>query len=623
MEADAINQPPSPPMADAAWRRFGPLAVAALVFLLRFTALSALSVSPFYLPEGGDMRFYHDWALRFLDGRGADGTAFYGLPGYPFLLANLYAVFGVDPFLATIPQIIAEALVGALAFSLAADVLPGRKGLVAGTLAGIGWGVFGAAQAFSIILMPTSYAILALWGLIWWIAKTSARRSGNPAWPWGAMGLLVGATATVVATILFALPLLFAGAAIRFRKVVPSTCAALIALAGVLLGASPCWCYNRFVAREPVFLSAHSGLNFFLGNHPGATGYPQAPPGMRLSQAGMLADSIAMAEADEGGKLTKAEVSRYWSAKASAFIKDNRASWARLLAVKLHHFWNAFEYDDLTVMRIYRESGIGFSMIGFGLVAALALPALFLFFPRGGTGAWVASGVILHMLSLMTVFVTERYRLPAVPGLLILAAGGLVWLWDQLARQRWVAAACYGAAGCAAAGWVGSTPREPGCWSLGYYGVGIKRLAAGNLAGAERDLILAHRYVDRNAEVHFALGNLAVEQGRTELARRYFSRALELDPRHTRALNNRAVLAMDAGDWNDALASLEPSLSLEPENAKTYYLIAKSRLGLGDRPAALEAARLAVRLDPKQKTYGEFLAEIESRADGPRPEAMR
>ena len=67
-------------------------------------------------------------------------------------------------------------------------------------------------------------------------------------------------------------------------------------LAGVLLGASPAGIHNYYLARDPVFLSAHSGVNFWIGNNPVANGYPKFPPGLHAGQEAMLKDSIASAE---------------------------------------------------------------------------------------------------------------------------------------------------------------------------------------------------------------------------------------------------------------------------------------------------------------------------------------
>ena len=79
-------------------------------------------------------------------------------------------------------------------------------------------------------------------------------------------------------------------------------------------------------------------------------------------------------------------------------------------------FWSAFQYDDLSIITILREQNVTLPGIYFGLVAALALPAMFLVWKAAPLARWIAVAIALHMLALLPVFTTERYRLPIVPG---------------------------------------------------------------------------------------------------------------------------------------------------------------------------------------------------------------
>src|SRR6266446_9569981 len=69
------------------------------VFLLRLINLARIANSPFLLPSRGDMHFYNDWAQRILRGELTEHLAFYGMPGYAYLLALLYRIFGFNPFI--------------------------------------------------------------------------------------------------------------------------------------------------------------------------------------------------------------------------------------------------------------------------------------------------------------------------------------------------------------------------------------------------------------------------------------------------------------------------------------------------------------------------------------------
>lgn len=532
---------------------------------------------------------------------------------------------GLDPFAAGLLQALMDAGVATLLYLIARTVfaptaeekddrLAAARPLVIGCGAALGWMCFAPAQAFSMILMPTIWAVLAYYLCVWWAVKTQ-----RSSWwrPWFGLGVFAGVIAMLVATILFAVPLLLTaiflsverGAPLRAR--LPKIAAAVLALVGGLyLGAAPAWLHNYFVAREPVMLSAHSGINFWVGNNPTANGYPKMPPGIRSSQEGMLRDSITVAEKEMGRPLTRAEVSRFWSAKANAYIRENRPAWLRLMAVKFGNFWNAFQYDDVGAMKRLRDDGVLPPGLRFGLIAALGLagmfPAIWLF-PRA---RWIAAAVVLHMGALLPVFVTERYRLAAVPGLMVLAAFGLWQLWANLVRGRWIGAGAYLAITAGAATFVSIPRTEPGLWSLDFYN-------AGNLALAERHFATAYAYVPDNTEVRFALGNLWLEKSNRILepkaraiararAKDFYKRTLELNPRHASTLSNLGVLALEEERWELAEKFFASSSEAEPDDAKTFYLLARARFEAGKTDAAKSALGKALEMRPHQKEFLEL-----------------
>src|SRR5205823_5184842 len=149
------------------------------------------------------------------------------------------------------------------------------------------------------------------------------------------------------------------------------------------------------------------------------------PPGLRAGQAAMLEDSITQAEAAAGRPLKHAEVSAYWSSKARFFVTHHFGKWVKLIVRKLRNFWSAFQYDDLSIITSLREQNVIFPGISFGLVAAFAIPGIFLGWAQAPRSRWVLAAILLSMFVLLGVFITERYRLVAVPGLLIFAALGL------------------------------------------------------------------------------------------------------------------------------------------------------------------------------------------------------
>lgn len=579
------------------------------VLLLRLFVLLRLTGSQFLLPSAGDMQFYNEWALRILHGHWTEHTAFYGLPLYAYLLAGLYQIFGYNPFVPGLLQACLEGGTAVLIYQLGLAVFQGTRGKFAGLLAAIGWAFFQPAQGYSVILMPTAALVFVFWWIVWQIV----RRPEMPAiWMVFLLGMLMGFTAMGIATILFLVPLVLAALFLRWQgPLTARLLAAALLVGGVFLGASPAWMHNYFVARDPVFLSAHSGVNFWIGNNPVATGYPKFPPGLRAGQTAMLQDSINVAEKAAGRPLKRSEVSAYWSAKARDWIQTHPGAWVQLLGTKVKNFWNAFRYDDISVLTALREQSIILPGEGFGLVAAFGLPGLLLACWRFPASRWIAAAVFLHMASLLTVFVTERYRLAAVPGLLLFAAFGLWQLWQNLARARWREAALFLALLFCSTAFVAQPQRDPTLWALDTYNSGLQALEAHQLPLAQRKLDLAYAYSPFNAEINFARGNLHLELGDDATAKSDYLAAIRLDPQHSGAFNNLGVLALREARWDLAARFFQSALASSPNDAKTWFLLAQAERARGELSSARSAISRAIKLDPRRPEFTALREEIE------------
>lgn len=588
--------------------------VFAAVLLVRLFVLGRLAGSAFLLPTRGDMHFYDDWAQKVVGGQLTDHHAFYGLPGYAYLLAGLYKLCGYGPYVPELLQALLDAGTALLLYKISVALAPqpnGRRGQIAGLMAAAAWAFCVPAQTYAAVLMPTAWFIFVFWFILWRIIKSQSA----PDW-WEALllGLLVGLTATAIATILFLIPLLVC--AIGLKPAIPARshfriigCA--LVLLGIAIGTSPCWLHNYFIARDRVFLSAHSGINFWIGNNPDANGYPRFPPGLRAGQAAMLQDSIDVAESVAGHPLKRGEVSQYWSAKARDYIADHPLAWLRLLGLKLRNFWSAFQYDDLSIITNMREQGVTFPGIYFGLLAALALPAMILTWNTARLGRWITGAIFLQMLALLPVFTTERYRLPIVPGLAVFAAFGLVTLFSNLAAGNVRPVLSYAMLLMVSTLLVSWPQRGLSLWALDAYNSGWQALESGNLSLAERKLELARAYVPDNAETNFALGNLKLAQNDTSAASSLYLTTLRLDPRHRGAINNLGVLALENGQPEVAEQRFREALAIDGRNPKTHFLLAKTLIAKGQNGNARAEIDRALALKPDQPEFKELREQIE------------
>ncbi len=584
------------------------------VVLLRLIVLLRLTSSPFLLPARGDMHFYNDWALRILGGEWTDHLAFYALPLYAYGLAAIYWLFGYSPFVPGFIQACLEAGTATLLFQCSITLFRRNEtgGAWIGATAAAGWAILQPAQAYAAILMPTAWLVFVYWLVVYQVIRCETLP--RP-YQWLLGGLLIGVMAMAVANVLFLVPLLVAAVLWKWNPRALSTSGIALAalLIGIGIGTAPAWIHNRFVAHDPVFLSAHSGINFWIGNNPYANGYPRFPPGLRAGQSALLQDSIAGAEAAAGRPLKRSEVSAYWSAKARHYIAQNPGAWLRLMALKLRNFWNAFPYDDVGIITNLREHGIIFPGPGFGLVAALGLAGMSVAVASIAASRWIAAAILLHMCSLLTVFVTDRYRLAAAPGLMIFAAYGLWLVFESCRDRKLKPLLAYLGALALATLFVSLPQRDPGPWALDAYNSGIQALEMNELARAERKLMLAHDYVPENAETNFALGNLRLAQGRPSEAERHYAATLALDHAHRGALSNLGVIQLQAGRWELAAQCFRSALATDPGDAKTHYLLAKAAAGAGDLATALSEIEQAIALNPAEPEFGAFRQELQQR----------
>ncbi|HST30104.1 MAG TPA: hypothetical protein VLK27_04630 [Chthoniobacterales bacterium] len=592
-----------------------------VAFAVRLAALLRLTHSSLLLPTRGDMHFYNDWARQILHGQWSQPLAFYGLPGYAYLLAIVGRLFGENAFIPGLLQALLDAGTSVLIFSICRAIFAGTesisawpsavnvRSLIIGLCAALGWIFFVPAQAYSVVMMPTAWFIFVFWFVVWRLVGTNMAPASRECF---FLALLVGITATAVATILALVPLMFA--ALIFKKAAGWHRAIArigVLLVGLAIGTSPCWIHNYFIARDPVFLSAHSGINFWIGNNPEANGYPRFPPGLRAGQAAMLQDSIDQAEIAAGHPLKHAEVSTYWSAKAKTFIADHFGDWLKLIALKLRNFWSAFQYDDLSIITTLREQGVIFPGLYFGIIAAFAIPGILFAWRMAPASHWVVAALALSMIALLPVFITERYRLVAVPGLLILAVLGLSVFWQKISACDLRAAALYLIVLILSTRFVAWPQRDPSLWALDAYNAGWQALESNNLSLAEEKLAIAHAYVPQNSETLFALGNLRLAQSDHNAASAFYHAVLELDPRHKGAFNNLGIIALDTADYETAEAWFRHAAEVDPRSAKTHFLLAKTFLGKNDLVTAHSEIDAAIALKSGQPEFIELKDKID------------
>jgi hypothetical protein len=210
---------------------------------------------------------------------------------------------------------------------------------------------------------------------------------------------------------------------------------ALFAVAAACM-ITPVTLRNYLAAGEPVLLTAHGGLNVYIGNGPGATGVFRVPP--EVSDARGPAEQFdafhRAAERALGRPLSARAADVYWFTKAGRAVMADPLRWSRLMIRKLQLFWNGREVWDVYHYDFYRrlDGRLRWS-VPYALIAALALFGTLRMCARGSASermvgyfnVTVCAGVVL-------VLVSARYRLALLPGALLATTSGVAAAWHAV-----------------------------------------------------------------------------------------------------------------------------------------------------------------------------------------------
>ncbi len=541
------------PEQPARGRRASAALVFALALALRLGWLAAFAPSPLFPPGGGghDRALYHREAQAVAGGRIVPEKAFAYLPLYPWALGALYAVTGPDPRAAAAAGALLDAATAALLVLLARRL--GAGPWTAG-LAGALYACYPLAIVYATLTMPTALCTLLVCAL--GLGLTGRERTVRRA---AGLGLLGGITGLGFPAVWPALAGLALWEALRHRRA--RTGLALVAAS--LLPLLPVALHNTRAEGRLTLLTTHGGLNLYMGNHPGATGYPLRLFNFRMTARELLEDAHAHAEHAAGRTLSPSESSAWWRAQVRTFWRNEPAQALGLLVKKAALFWSARDMDDLRMVELVRLVERRFTAPAwpaFGVFAIFGLAGLLRV--RGGSGPRAL--VLAGMASLALVFITARYRLPLVP---LLAAFGAAWAsraGSDLRARDWPALRGHALAALAAL--------VLACWphpvrdqrTVDHLNASVLLLNAGRSAEA---LAQAHAGLARPQpapELHHAEGSALFKLGRFPEAADAFARAATVQPGYGSPHFNRALSLARAGDPCAARQALETAPHKEP-----------------------------------------------------------
>ncbi|MFA4947276.1 MAG: hypothetical protein WC674_02065 [Candidatus Krumholzibacteriia bacterium] len=537
-----------------------------------------------------DSRFYYDLARTLSTGGAFPAGALDFNPLYPAFLVVVFKLFG-EGLLA--PRIIQLALglftvvlVYLAGMRLAAGLRKVRpSGTVTATVAAAMTVLYAQfvlyegtllSTAFEVFLLAASFVLaLALDAELEGGRPLKLGRRRIPTWLSGFfLGALLGAGAlgrpNLFLLLVAALPVwLYARHRGRRAGLIPAV--GLIAGAAILL--APSITYNAKATGRFVPVTTHGGINFYLGNRAGSTGIFQGLDGSRMNARGILEESKAMAEAETGRSMTQAEASDYYTRRALADIRANPAAWLGLLARKLGLFLNGAELYDVPSVYFYERScgALRLLFLPFAVIAPLGVCGLIVLLGSGKNRSVVSIFLGCAVLSVLLFYVNTRYRLPAVPLLILLAAYFVAWAARSVSGRRVKQVSIMAAAAAALYLLVSQRTIVNMNHSAAYAFLGNHYIATKNEPRAEEAFAEAYRLDPDKIEATLNYARILGQRGKGVESAGVYARAYAREPRFPRV----------AVEYGLALARLG-----RREDAKRLFIEATASSRSNDRNAA-------------------------------------
>ena len=594
-----------------------------LALVLRLSYLAAIRDAPYFHTLVIDAFEYDHLATQILQGNWfldpAEDIYVHG-PLYPYLLALLKGI-GFGHLGILLFQAVLGALICVLLYRVTSYLFPHPIPLVAGLLAAGYWPfVFYNGQ-----LLATTLVILVELGLAVLLLHYAPKLTYGSA---VGAGILLGLLVMGRSNTLLLLPLLL-GWIYQSARGLPKHRGTLVLTFSLTfcLVLFPFFLRNYLVQGTPI--PFQGGFSFYLGTNPEADGTPYVRQGAHFQRLELMPL--------QQGFDTPAAKGAFYTAEGLRFIYRDPLAYLHLLYRKFRLFWNAFEIPVSADLRYYETHFPHYRLflLSFGLVVPFALVGI-LWHWRWTSAYILPLLFVLAYLSTGLLFsVCARYRLPALPFLLVFTAAG-IWRLKELLNAR--AAPRLGvfllllvAAFALVHTGVDSRQvdhlRSP--WLLGhtqlrnqhyhqavqtythgleqfpddsdlYNSLGVAYQYLGKSDEAEAAFLRAVELVPDHAKPWLNLGKLYLSQRRLEQARHALEQSLRHDPRPANAhpaYHNLGYVFLFQKDFQQSRQAFERALHSR-ESAQTYYGLSHALANLNLADEQVHALEQAVRVEP-------------------------
>jgi len=542
---------------------------------LRITYLAQLKRTPFGNHPTGDSASYVARAKEIAQGDLLGNQPFFlASPGYPYYLSlfllskgpNLWTPLYIQSFLG---------LISAALLALTARVLWGER---AGRFAAILCVLYGPFLFFEGELLASSWEVFCVClGLY-----STARWHQNPELKWVGLPWAFGVffRPTLLSS---ALGLGCFAAWTRGRDASRKEGAialALFVLPGLMSFSLLTW-RNWKVCDDFIPGASSAGINFYIGNHLNATGSYDAPEtwGAQLEER-----STQEAETALGRTLKPSEVSRYWFLQGLAFAREQPVAWLKVLARKCLLLLNRYEVPNHYDYLAFHEyiPLLRLPLVQFSWIAPLAFASLVLSpIRRKAHFLWLF--LAFQAGTILPFFVTDRYRLPMVPALILLSAATILACIDFVYKKEFR-----------------NIGKSLLAFLVAFLCVNLPQVPQADPAGMK-----------------VRLGQIYMEKGWFDRAEKAFLEGTRSNPKSLTAWHGAALSALRSGKPQIGLQRFEILLEQRPDWSVAYVGAASCLDAMGLLPEAREYLERALASNPGEDSIRWNLWKLRLKEEGP------
>ena len=513
----------------------------------------------YYLDLGKDIAFGH-WV-------GEDGIFFMD-PLYGYFLAVILYFFGDNLTTVRIVQIVLDSLSVVAIYAIGSRIWNKFAGISAALI----YAFYPVAFFYTLLILKTTLATTLLLGfiLLLLIAFENGRKIH-----WYALGLLSAIMVYLRSNFILLVPLTVMFCVFfeepRWRTVIGRV---MLLFAGLATLVSIGVFRNYWVSNEIVFFNSQAGRLFYSCNNSGnLTGRYNLPSFARAHPVLSENDFHEEAELRVGTQLNAPEVSRYWVSETLRLLFQNPKILPVLLFNKLkgtlsnceiannHSYYMASRFSPL----------LKWPFPSFAFALALGVPGLAIGIARKRKVAVLLVPIATVLITIVVFYTSSRFRMPAVPFLLIGAGICLSvmidWIKGGNVPKVVVVVLC-----AVSLGFVSlfvPCPKRSGTeeffWALAYWHQKDYENAKGFALKGANDFPTQARF-------HVLLGMIAFSNHQLDEAVKHNQQAIRLDPGNMDGLHNMGLVCLETKRPEEAILWFRKALALAERSDILFHL---------------------------------------------------